>query len=73
MQEKMFLILDNLRVRHRVIVKAWVAEWKAQTSLCYLLSYGLQFNIDVRINAKRSIKQFVAMPEQNLFGRADGY
>jgi hypothetical protein len=34
-----FLILDNLRVHHSKIVKAWVAERKDQIELFYLPSY----------------------------------
>jgi len=38
--KKVFLILDNLRVHHRKVVKAWVAERKDQIEL--LLSAQLQ-------------------------------
>ena len=37
--KKVFLILDNLRVHHSKIVKAWVAERKDQIELFYLPSY----------------------------------
>lgn len=38
--KKVFLILDNLRVYHSRLVKAWVAEHSAQIELFYLPSYS---------------------------------
>jgi transposase len=57
--EKVFLILDNLRVHHSKIVKAWVAARKDQIELFYLPSYDLrkstwgspQLNPEERLNA----------------------
>ena len=37
--KKVFLILDNLRVHHSKIVKAWVAERSDQIELFYLPGY----------------------------------
>jgi hypothetical protein len=37
--KKVFLILDNLRVHHSNLVKAWVAERKNRIELFYLPSY----------------------------------
>ena len=34
--KKVFLILDNLRVHHSKLVKAWVAERQEQIELFYL-------------------------------------
>ena len=48
---KVFLILDNLRVHHSKIVKAWVAERKEQIELFYLPSYSPQLNPEQRLNA----------------------
>ena len=48
---KVFLILDNLRVHHSKLVKAWVAERKDQIELCYLSSYSPQPNPEERLNA----------------------
>ena len=48
---KVFLILDNLRVHHSKIVKAWVAERKEQIELFYLPSYSPQLNPEERLNA----------------------
>ena len=38
--KKVFLILDNLRVHHSKIVKAWVTERIDQIELFYLPSYS---------------------------------
>ena len=48
---KVFLILDNLRVHHSKLVKAWVAEHKDQIELFYLPSYSPQLNPEARLNA----------------------
>jgi len=56
---KVFLILDNLRVHHSKIVKAWVAERQDQIELFYLPSYDQrkslwdspQLNPEERLNA----------------------
>lgn len=48
---KVFLILDNLRVHHSKIVKAWVLERKDQIELFYLPSYSPQLNPEERFNA----------------------
>ena len=49
--KKVFLILDNLRVHHSKIVKAWVSERKDQIELFYLPSYSPQLNPEERLNA----------------------
>jgi transposase len=49
--KKVFLILDNLRVHHSKIVKAWVAERIDQIELFYLPSYSPQLNPEERLNA----------------------
>ena len=48
---KVFLILDNLRVHHSKLVKAWVAEREDQIELFYLPSYSPQLNPEERLNA----------------------
>ena len=48
---KSFLILDNLRLHHSKIVKAWVAEHCDQIELFYLPSYSPQLNLEERLNA----------------------
>jgi transposase len=49
--KKVFLILDNLRVHHSKLVKAWVAERPDQIELFYLPSYSPQLNPEERLNA----------------------
>jgi transposase len=49
--KKVFLILDNLRVHHSKLVKAWVAERKDRIELFYLPSYSPQLNPEERLNA----------------------
>ena len=49
--KKVFLILDNLRVRHSKLVMAWVAERVEQIELFYLPSYSPQLNPEERLNA----------------------
>ena len=48
---KVFLILDNLRVHHSKIVKAWVGQRKHEIELFYLPSYSPQLNPEERLNA----------------------
>jgi transposase len=48
---KVFLILDNLRVHHSKIVKAWVEERKDKIELFYLPSYSPELNPEERLNA----------------------
>lgn len=48
---KVFLILDNLRVHHSKLVKAWVAQRQEQIELFYLPSYSPQLNPEERLNA----------------------
>lgn len=47
----MFLILDNLRVHHSKLVKAWTAQRADQIELFYLPSYSPQLNPEERLNA----------------------
>ena len=49
--KKVFLILDNLRVHHSKVVKAWVTEREDQIELFYLPSYSPQLNPEERLNA----------------------
>lgn len=49
--KKVFLILDNLRVHHSKLVKAWVADRVDQIELFYLPSYSPQLNPEERLNA----------------------
>jgi transposase len=50
-ERKVFLILDNLRVHHSKLVKAWVAERTERIELFYLPSYSPELNPEERLNA----------------------
>ena len=49
--QKIFLILDNLRVHHSKPVKAWLAQHQDQIEVFYLPSYSPALNPDERLNA----------------------
>ena len=49
-QKKVYMILDNLRVHHAKIVKAWVEEHKEQIALFYLPAYSPDLNPDEYLN-----------------------
>ncbi len=49
--KKVFLILDNLRVHHSKLVKAWVEARKDKIELFYLPSYSPELNPEERLNA----------------------
>ena len=49
--KKVFLILDNLRVHHSKLVKAWLADKTEKIEVFYLPSYSPQLNPDERLNA----------------------
>jgi transposase len=42
--QKIFLILDNLRVHHIKIVKGWIEENKEKIELFFLPAYSLEKN-----------------------------
>ena len=48
--KKVFLILDNLRVHHSKIVKAWVEEHHEDIALFYLPAYSPDLNPDEYLN-----------------------
>jgi transposase len=50
-KRKVFLILDNLRVHHSKLVKAWVAARADEIELFYLPSYSPELNPEERLNA----------------------
>ena len=49
-ERKIFLILDNLRVHHSKIVKAWVEEHQTKIALFYLPAYSPDLNPDEYLN-----------------------
>ncbi len=48
--QKIFLILDNLKVHHSRIVKAWLADHEAEIEVFYLPSYSPEPNPDEYLN-----------------------
>ncbi|MEX2410668.1 MAG: IS630 family transposase [Candidatus Paceibacterota bacterium] len=49
-EQKIFLILDNLRVHHSKLVKAWVEKNKEKIELFFLPSYSPEKNPDEYLN-----------------------
>lgn len=49
-KQKIFLILDNLRVHHSKLVKEWVEKHKEEIELFYLPSYSPEKNPDEYLN-----------------------
>jgi transposase len=49
-EQKIFLILDNLRVHHSHIVKDWITENKEKIELFYLPAYSPEKNPDEYLN-----------------------
>jgi transposase len=50
-EKKVFLILDNLRVHHGKLVKAWLEKNKEKIEVFYLPIYNPELNPDERLNA----------------------
>lgn len=49
-EKKIFLIVDNLRVHHSKVVKAWIEEHRCEISIFYLPSYSPDLNPDEFLN-----------------------
>jgi transposase len=58
-RQKVFLIVDNLRVHHARKVKAWVASHGHEIELFYLPAYAPEHNPDEYLNSdlKRALRQ----------------
>lgn len=56
---KVFLILDNLRVHHAKVVRAWLDLHKEEIELFYLPSYAPEYNPDELLNSdlKRALSK----------------
>jgi transposase len=57
--QKVFLIIDNLKVHHARKVKAWVASHTHEIELCYLPAYAPDHNPDEYLNneLKQKLRQ----------------
>jgi len=53
--QKIFLILDNLRVHHSHMVKDWLKEHKAEIEIFFLPSYSPELNPDEYLNCDLKI------------------
>jgi transposase len=49
--KKVFLILDNLKVHHAKVVKAWLADHANEIKVFYLPSYSPELNPDEMLKA----------------------
>ncbi len=49
-EKKVYMIVDNLRVHHAKLVKAWIEEHKQQIAIFYLPPYSPEFNPDEYLN-----------------------
>ena len=49
-ERKVYLILDNLRVHHAKVFKAWLAEHEDEIEVFYLPSYSPELNPDEYLN-----------------------
>lgn len=58
---KVFLILDNLKVHHGQIVKAWLDERENEIQVFYLPSYAPEYNPDEYLNG--NLKRDIASKE----------
>ena len=47
---KIFLILDNLRVHHALVVKKWLEDYREKLELFFLPSYSPELNPDEYLN-----------------------
>ena len=65
-EQKIYLILDNLRVHHSKIVKEWAEENKEKIELYYLPSYSPEKNPDEYLNCdlKQGLSQKPAPKNQ---------
>lgn len=50
-KKKVFLLLDNLRVHHGKLVRAWLADRKDKIEVFCLPRYSRELNPDERLNA----------------------
>jgi len=62
---KVFLILDNLRVHHSKVVKAWLEDNKEQIEVFYLPSYSPELNPDEYLNGDLKQKIRSGLPARS--------
>lgn len=64
-QKKIFLVLDNLRVHHSRIVRAWLEANVDKIEVFYLPSYSPELNPDELLNADLKHRVTSAAPARN--------
>jgi transposase len=64
-KRKVFLILDNHRVHHSKLVKAWLEQHKDQIELFFLPSYSPELNPDEYLNGNLKQKIRSGMPARS--------
>ena len=75
-EKKIFLILDNLRVHHSKIVKAWAEEHQSQIELFYLPAYSPDLNPDEYLNNdfKRNVnKEHIPVNKKELATNTENF
>jgi transposase len=63
---KVFLVLDNLRVHHSKLVKAWLEKHKEQIELYFLPSYSPELNPDEYLNGDLKIRIRSGVPARTV-------
>ena len=68
---KVFLILDNLRVHHAKVVRAWLEEHRDEIEVFYLPSYSPELNPDEYLNndLKAAVHSLPPVRDQRKFER----
>lgn len=64
-KRKVFLILDNLRVHHAKVVKAWLGEHTEQIEVFYLPAYSPELNPDEYLNCDLKQGVHTGMPARS--------
>lgn len=64
-KRKVILILDNLRVHHAKVFKAWLAEHKKEIEVFYLPSYSPELNPDEYLNCDLKAGVHSGKPARN--------
>ena len=59
------MILDNLRVHHAKVVKAWLAEHKDETEVFYLPSCAPELNPDEYMNCDLTVGVHGSIPARS--------
>jgi len=62
---KVYLILDNLRVHHAKVFKAWVLEHSSKIAIFYLPAYSPELNPDEYLNCDLKAGVHSGMPARN--------